>query len=179
METIFVNLERCIGCRQCELACAVEHSKSRDPFRAVFEQPAPSARIFVEAGARPDRGVPVRCRHCDPAPCQTVCPTGAIFRDEVFGLVQLGADKCITCAMCAMVCPFDVVTFHAYANGQPARVVATKCDGCIERRQRGAEPACVEVCKTGALTFGDLNQTIREKRERSSAALITEEVSHG
>ena len=30
MQTVFVNPERCIGCLQCELACAVEHSSGRD-----------------------------------------------------------------------------------------------------------------------------------------------------
>ncbi len=161
MNTIFVNVERCIGCRQCEFACAVEHSKSHDAARAVAESPPPRARIHVEAGPFLNSALPNRCHHCDPAPCQMACPTGAIFGDAAHGLVLVAADKCIACAMCAMVCPFDVVTFHVQQDGLPARVVATKCDGCVDRLRRGLDPACSEACKTGAIVFGELNELVR------------------
>jgi carbon-monoxide dehydrogenase iron sulfur subunit len=158
MQSVFVHMDRCIGCRQCEFACAVEHSASRDPVKAVYEQPLPHARIRVEAGLFQNTSFPNRCRHCDPAPCQLACPTGAVLRDAELGLVQMRTSKCISCAMCAMVCPFDAVTFHPAANG---RVVATKCDGCVDRLRRDEPPACVEACKAGALVYGELNELIR------------------
>jgi Fe-S-cluster-containing dehydrogenase component len=74
--------------------------------------------------------------------------------------------------MCAMVCPFDAVTFHAQANGMPTRIVATKCDGCIERLDAGQEPACVEACKVDALLFGDLNTLIAADRLHVSDAVM-------
>jgi len=174
MKTVFVNPERCIGCRQCEFACAVEHSRSRDPVGAVFEDPLPRARIHVEAGPRFNTSFPNRCRHCNPAPCQQVCPSGAISREAVadLDLVLVDARRCITCAMCAMVCPFDAVTFHAQNGGMPARVVATKCDGCVDRVRRGVEPACTEVCKVDALVFGELNDLVRAGRVRESTAVL-------
>jgi len=173
METLFVKMEHCIGCRQCEFACAVEHSKSRDPMRAVFEEPLPKPRLFVEAGPWLGSSLPNHCHHCDPASCESVCPTGAIRRDARHGVVLADAGRCIACAMCAMVCPFDVISFHPYANGGPARVVAVKCDGCVERREREERPACVEACKTGALQFGEVNQLVaRDRRERSREALV-------
>lgn len=172
MQTVFVNPERCIGCRQCEFACAVEHSESRDPFLALFEDPLPRARIHVEPGPWLNTSFPNRCRHCNPAPCQQVCPTAAISRDAADDLVLIEPRKCITCAMCAMVCPFDVVTFHLQADGAPARVVATKCDGCVDRVRRGEEPACSEVCKVGALVFGDLNELVKTGRLRESNAVL-------
>jgi Fe-S-cluster-containing hydrogenase component 2 len=52
---------------------------------------------------------PVKCRHCDPAPCQQACPTGAIYRDASFDLVLIDAEKCTSCAICAMVGPFDAL----------------------------------------------------------------------
>ena len=197
MQTTFVNLEHCVGCHQCEFACAVEHSLSRDPLRAAFEEPLPKPRIFVEAGRWLNSSLPNRCRHCDPAPCEGVCPTGAIAREPQYGLVLLSAGKCINCAMCAMVCPFDVITFQVQRNGGPSRLVATKCDGCIERRARGGLPACVEACKSGALTFGELNELIHAQRQREpleqealgtvapwrsfgqAATAVAEGVSHG
>jgi Fe-S-cluster-containing dehydrogenase component len=93
-------------------------------------------------------------------------------RDSSHDLVLVDTHKCIACAMCAMVCPFDAVTFHAQANGMPARVVATKCDGCIERLDSGKEPACVEACKVDALLFGDLNTLIAAGRLHASAAVL-------
>ena len=172
MKTVFVNPERCIGCRQCEVACAFEHSESHDPFLAIFEDPLPRPRIHVEAGPWLNTSFPNRCRHCDPAPCHQVCPTAAIYRDDDEGLVLIEPRKCITCAMCAMVCPFDAVTFHVQADGVPARVVAIKCDGCVDRVRRGEEPACSEVCKVDALVFGELNDLVKSGRLRETTAVL-------
>ena len=172
MQTVFINPERCIGCRQCEFACAVAHSQSKDPALALAEDPLPKPRIHVAPGRAYNMSVPTRCRHCDPAPCAQVCPTGAMARDAGHDLVLVDVHKCIACAMCAMVCPFDAVTFHAQANGMPTRIVATKCDGCIERLDAGQEPACVEACKVDALLFGDLNTLIAADRLHVSDAVL-------
>jgi len=177
MKTVFVNPERCIGCRQCEFACAVEHSRSRDPMLALFEDPPPRTRIHVEPGPFFNTSFPARCRHCQPAPCEQVCPTGAIYRDAGRSIVLLNAKKCIDCAMCAMVCPFDALTFHLAANGMPARVVAVKCDGCADRVARGEEPACVEACKVGALVYGELNELVKAGRLRESRAVLAASIS--
>jgi ferredoxin len=53
MRSVFVNPERCIGCRQCEIACAVEHSASLDQSIAFREVPRPRKRVHVEAGPVP------------------------------------------------------------------------------------------------------------------------------
>ncbi len=172
MRTVFVNPERCIGCLQCEFACAVEHSHSRDPMLAFMEQPPPRKRVHVEAGPRADTAFPNRCRHCTPAPCQQVCPTAAIHRDAENDQVLIDDAKCIACAMCAMVCPFDVLTFYALADGAAGRIVAVKCDGCIERLRHDQIPACVEVCKVGALVFGDPNEIARAGRQRETSAVL-------
>src|SRR5512135_867521 len=171
MKTVFVNPELCIGCRQCEFACAVEHSHSRNPILAMFEDPSPRPRIHVEPGPTYNLSFPNKCRHCNPAPCQQVCPTAAISRDVQQDLVLINQHKCIACAMCAMVCPFDVLTYHAQANGM-LRVVALKCDGCLERVQRDEVPACVETCKVGALVYGELNELVKAGRLRETRAVL-------
>ena len=172
MRTVFVNPERCIGCRQCEFACAVEHSQSKDPVGAIFERPAPHTRIHVEAGLTPNSAFPNRCRHCQPAPCLQVCPTTAIHRDPLEGVVLVDGGKCIACAMCAIVCPFDAVTFHEQGNGMPIKLAALKCDGCVERVMAGKIPACAEACKTGALVYGELNELIAAGRASEGSALL-------
>jgi len=172
MKTVFVNPERCIGCRQCEFACALEHSRSRVPALAVFEDPPPRTRVHVEPGYAFNSSFPNRCRHCNPAPCQQVCPTAAIFRDREHDLVLVEPAKCIACAMCAMVCPFDVLTYYPLSDGAAARVVAVKCDGCIDRVRRGEIPACAEACKVGALVYGELNDLVREGRLREARTVL-------
>jgi carbon-monoxide dehydrogenase iron sulfur subunit len=173
VRTVFVNPERCIGCLQCELACAVEHSSSQDETVAFLETPVPRKRVHVEAGPVVTFSFPNRCRHCDPAPCLQVCPTGAIIRDDEHGLVLVEPKRCIGCAMCAAVCPFDVLTFHPLADGPgPDIAVAVKCDGCIERMRRGETPACAEVCKVDALVFGELNELMTAGRLRETGAVL-------
>jgi carbon-monoxide dehydrogenase iron sulfur subunit len=55
----------------------------------------------------------------------------------------------------------------------PARVVALKCDGCIERTTAGRLPACVEACKTGGLVYGELNELIAEGRAQEASVVLT------
>ena len=173
MKTVLVDPERCIGCRQCEFACAVEASQSRDPIAALFERPPPHTRIHVEAGPTLNTSYPNRCRHCDPAPCLQVCPTGAISRDADEDLVLVDQSRCIACAMCAIVCPFDAVTFHPAAESSNGHPVATKCDGCAHLVKQGLEPACVAVCKVDALVFGEVNDLVAEGRAGDAARALS------
>lgn len=171
MKTVFVHPERCIGCRQCEFACAVEHSQTRDPYRAHLESPLPRSRIHVEPGISLNTAFPNKCRHCNPAPCMLVCPTGAISRVHEGEIVAIDGRRCIACAMCALVCPFDAITYHRTWEIRLDRDVALKCDHCIERRRQGRVPACVEACKVRALEFGEVNELIRASRTRLSEAV--------
>jgi carbon-monoxide dehydrogenase iron sulfur subunit len=63
-----------------------------------------------------------------------------------------------------MVCPFDVITFYPSYKAKLDKPVAIKCDHCIERQRRGQIPACVEVCKVGALVSGDINELVKTAR---------------
>ncbi|MBM4431217.1 MAG: 4Fe-4S ferredoxin [Chloroflexi bacterium] len=162
MKTVFVNPERCVGCKQCQIACAVEHSKSKSLFQAIAETPRPQPRIRVAPGLHLSVSFPNKCRHCNPAPCMTVCPTGAISRDAATETVIVDGYKCITCAMCAMVCPFDVLTFYPSPTVQLDKTVALKCDNCVDRQRLAGIPACVETCKVGALVFGEINELVKD-----------------
>jgi carbon-monoxide dehydrogenase iron sulfur subunit len=169
MKTVFVNPERCIGCMQCESACAVAHSQTKNLFLAVFETPPPKPRIHAEPGLTMNTSFPNKCRHCNPAPCMAVCPSAAIQRPVDFpDIVTIDAHKCIACGMCAMVCPFDVITYFPLAAAPERTVVAVKCDHCIERQRQGKIPACVEACKVEALEFGEINELVKAARTRYS-----------
>ena len=173
MKKVVVHPERCVGCMQCMVACAVAHSKSGTLFGALMEEPRPRPRIHVGAGPA-NEGFPNRCRHCEPAPCIMACLPGAIYRVKETGTVMIEADKCINCASCAMACPFGVLRYHPELHAPPGRTVAVKCDNCAQRTAVGLLPACVEICKSGALTYEEPDQALKRKTDEVSRSVWSE-----
>jgi anaerobic carbon-monoxide dehydrogenase iron sulfur subunit len=167
MKTVIIRPERCVGCLQCRLACAVEHSASKSLYAAISETTRPQARLRIYPGRR-GLAFPNKCRHCDPAPCQEVCIAGAIKRDASRGTVDIDPQRCISCAMCAMACPFGVLTYAPLVAAPDKPAVALKCDQCPAREKVGQTPACVTACKVGALTYGDW-PTAQEDKGRAIA----------
>ena len=155
---VLIDPSRCVGCRSCEIACAVEHSQSKDIYVAVKEYPPPKPRIRVTFIWRVGLPAPLNCRHCEQAPCVEVCPTRALYRDED-GAVLLNTMKCIGCLMCGVACPFGVPELDRYNK------IMSKCDLCESRRKEGKVPACVEACPTGALRYGKVSEVMMERRE--------------
>ena len=172
MKQVLVHPERCVGCMQCMIACATAHSQAKSTFAATLEDPRPRPRIHVGAGLY-NQGFPNRCRHCDPAPCLGACLPGAIFRDPASGTVLINPDRCINCGSCAMACPFGVLRFHQDRVAPPGKTVAVKCDNCDERRSRGLIPACVEVCKSGALTYEETDQAQKRRTDQVSLSVTS------
>jgi carbon-monoxide dehydrogenase iron sulfur subunit len=143
VKEIFVRIDRCTGCRSCEIACAVEHSASKALFAAISETPVPRRRLYIEAAE--DYNIPLLCRHCEDAPCVQSCVTGALSQDALTRVVSHDTEKCIGCWMCTMVCPYGVI------GRKKEQRVAVKCDRCPDRD----EPACVGACPTQALVFAE------------------------
>jgi anaerobic dimethyl sulfoxide reductase subunit B (iron-sulfur subunit) len=83
------------------------------------------------------------CRQCDAPDCLSVCPTGAMRRDER-GVVVLIEDECTLCGACAASCPYEAI-FYNDARGR-----YLKCDLCADREEG---PLCVELCPVGALAL--------------------------
>ncbi len=173
MKEVIVHPERCLGCMQCMLACATAHSKSQTLFSAAGETPLPKPRVHVGVGTF-EEGFPNRCRHCNPAPCMMACLPGAIYRDTATNTVLIDPGICINCASCAMACPYGVIRYHEDPAAPLNKVVAVKCDNCIERRQKGMIPACVEVCKTGALTFEEPAAAMKRKTDEVAQSLSSD-----
>lgn len=160
---IFVHLDRCVGCKTCEIACAVEHSKSKELFAAIAEHPAPRHRMWVE-WVEPKHKVAVLCRHCEDAPCMHACISGAIHRTDQ-GVVITDADRCIGCWTCVMVCPYGVIGRHMETRK------SYRCDRCPDREQ----PACVSSCPTGALEYRSVEQFSARARKAAAAELLAGE----
>jgi carbon-monoxide dehydrogenase iron sulfur subunit len=161
---IIVEIEKCLACKSCEIACAVAHSRSKVLEEAAQEQPKPQRRVTVQAAG--EFAVPLQCRHCEDAPCIAVCPTGAIHREDANGPVLIEQDKCIGCKYCLVVCPFGVIELSRDGKAM------VKCDLCFERAKAGQEPACVEACPTKALKFGSEKDLAARRRQRAAQDLV-------
>ncbi len=153
MQTVFVHPGKCVGCRHCEVACVLEHSRHSDILFYALGEKDSQPRLKVQTGVD-FIPFPNRCRHCRPAPCEQACPSGAIYRDQDTDAVLLDPKRCISCWMCVMLCPFCSMAIEesAKTKGQQR---ALKCDACLNRLQEHEKPACVLACKTGALEFGE------------------------
>lgn len=167
MKRIYVRPELCTGCKSCEVACAVEHSKSKSLIGAMMEPNAPRARLYIEAVEKSSyefEKVPMTCRHCDPAPCIAACIPQVMHRSPKDAVTNVGGPNvCIACGMCVMMCPFGMIT---RAKSPEGKVMALKCDLCPDL----SVPACVSACPTGALVFAEGDDFASSKRKRVSAA---------
>ena len=117
------------------------------------------------------------CNHCEDPPCVEACPTGASFKWEEDGIVDIDHDLCVGCRSCMMACPYTNRYFndqppHYFAQGmtpyEEARTerhqqnVVMKCNFCRDRVRAGKPPACVANCPTIARYFGDLDDPLSE-----------------
>ncbi|MBU7005374.1 4Fe-4S dicluster domain-containing protein [Phosphitispora fastidiosa] len=154
MKQVMIDISRCLGCKSCELACAVAHSESKSLVGALFEGEKPKRRVCVETGDKIT--FPLQCRHCEDARCIDACMSGAMFRDAETQTVQVNPDRCVGCWMCVMVCPFGAILQQREEN------TAIKCDRCINEDV----PACVQACPTKAIKFIEIDAFSRDKRNQ-------------
>ncbi|MEO5365815.1 MAG: 4Fe-4S dicluster domain-containing protein [Magnetococcus sp. WYHC-3] len=105
-----IDTERCMGCRSCVAACAMENHGTLDsPWNAMMEW---------ETGTYPHVGrnfVTMNCMHCEHPACKAACDAigvKAISKNE-FGVVLIDYSKCVGCKYCLAVCPYGVPQFNA------------------------------------------------------------------
>ncbi len=143
---MLIDADKCFNCKACMVACQAENDVPLGKHRNWIKENG-------VRGTYPNLGLdfePAQCMHCENAPCEKVCPTGATFINPD-GIVLIDYEKCIGCRYCMMACPYDA----RYVDEE--RGVVDKCTFCIQRIYGGRDPACVETCPAKARIFGDLN----------------------
>ena len=159
-DVLIIDESLCVGCDNCEKACAETHGGI--------------SRLDRKAGATyANVHVPISCRHCEQPHCMKDCPPNAIRRSPT-GEVYIN-DSCIGCGNCQKNCPYGVIRmvyeapkkpslwswlltgagpgmgeerdYHPSDAAKAKGKKAVKCDACISVTHG---PACVKACPTGA-----------------------------
>ena len=129
-KALYIDYQKCTGCRTCELVCAVQHDGCSNPVRS---------RIKIVKWEAQGLYIPMSCQQCQDAPCLNICPVKAISKDDGMGRVMVDYDVCIGCRSCVAICPFGAMSYNVIDK----RVF--KCDLC------DGDPQCVRFCDVKAV----------------------------
>ena len=141
MKQLYYKVDKCLGCKSCEIACAVAHSISDELFKALKEEilSLPRKKVLPSKG----KNYPVSCRHCKEPKCVDACMAYALTYDKEKGMVLHNEERCVGCWMCVMACPYGAIRPNIKAK------IPVRCDKCKDKD----EPACVKACPTGAIIW--------------------------
>lgn len=186
---VIADPKKCIGCGTCMAACSDVHKKE-----GLQSHP----RLTVVK--HQDATVPVMCRHCEDAPCATVCPVQAITKED--DRVLINETLCVGCTLCAVACPFGAIAFDgsrpvAMANSYDTYIPSTprSSNPCTSSPQtfghdilvwepgvksiavkcdlcgfRENGPACAEVCPTDAIVMVTDNEVVDSRSQKREMA---------
>lgn len=150
-----IDLNRCMGCQSCVIACKAQNNTVSDGF---------STRIVSnEIGNldEPRRSfIPVLCNQCENPACEKACPVNALIKLPngvvVADWEKCDPDKCKPISngigACVAACPYNANFLDSRYGDK-----VDKCDFCLSRVEKGLDPACVESCSSKARLFGDMN----------------------
>jgi len=145
---LLIDLQRCVGCMSCTVACKQEHSVPPDIFWSKVETLGP-------VGTFPDNlslyYLPHACMFCEKPLCISACPTGASYM-RADGLVLVDPEICLGCDYCVTACPYNARSIDPSTN------LAVKCNMCVDLIDAGERPSCVKHCMAYARLYGDMDE---------------------
>ncbi|WP_300458371.1 4Fe-4S dicluster domain-containing protein [Desulfobacula sp.] len=148
---ILLDATICTGCNSCTYKCIQENRFHAQASQGLF-------RTVVEIK---DEGIRhYRCMICKDPACVEACPEGALTQSE-YGSVLYDANACVGCEACVDACPFGVPQYD------PMTQKIVRCNMCAHRVKDGGLPACVEVCPSDALCFGEYNAIVALAKKRT------------
>jgi molybdopterin-containing oxidoreductase family iron-sulfur binding subunit len=149
-----VDLDKCIGCGACAVACYAENNIGIVGVDRIIEGREMSwlrvERYLDSKNGKRIIFLPMMCQHCDNAPCESVCPVYAPHHSKE-GLNNQIYNRCIGTRFCAQNCPYKVRRFNWFTWEWPesldlqlnpnvtvrSKGVMEKCSFCIQRIKAG------------------------------------------
>lgn len=164
-----IDVAKCNGCYSCVLACKDEHCEHDYPGYAA---PQPMTGQFWLNLIEKERGTypkvklsytPITCMQCKNAPCITAAKNNAVYRRDD-GIVIIDPEKAAGQKQIVSACPYRVIFWNAEKD------IPQKCTMCAHLLDKGwKRPRCVEMCPTGALTFGDPEELKKDISKKNAS----------
>ena len=157
MKAIIVDLARCNGCHNCQIACKDEHCGA--DWSPVAKAQPQTGQFWCKVNEKERGRVPVVrvdytptfCGHCDNCPLIEMAPDAVYRRED--GMVVIDPEKAQGRKDLVDACPLHMVFWNAELE------LPQKCTGCAHLLDDGwKEPRCVDACGTDALRFGDVEE---------------------
>lgn len=149
-----IDVARCSGCYNCQFACKDEHC-GNEWMPYAKEQPL-TGQFWLRmeehvCGTRPKVKMfymPLMCGHCEDPACLKAAENGAVYK-RADGLVIIDPAKASGQKQIVEACPYGMIYWNEELS------IPQKCTGCAHLLEDGLRPRCVDVCRTGALRFGE------------------------
>ena len=154
-----IDTKKCVGCSDCVVACQTENNIPIGYSRDWITETVGGIYRGLHLEIRSER-----CNHCANTPCVRTCPTGASHIIQG-GIVKVTHEECIGCGACIQSCPYDAR--YSHPDGW-----VDKCTFCDHRVKNGQDPACVSVCPTYCMYFGDMDDPNSEISKIVSARKV-------
>lgn len=144
IKRIFVDFEKCQGCKNCSAACMQAHRKDEGDIYTLDMTDVENEPRHAIVQDHNGRYLPMFCRHCDEPPCVLACTTGSLIKDEQTNHILYDETKCDSCFMCVMECSYGILK-----PDQKTKTKLVRCDFCMKDGEE--DPNCVKMCPSGAI----------------------------
>jgi molybdopterin-containing oxidoreductase family iron-sulfur binding subunit len=181
-----VDLNACIGCNACVVACQAENNiPVVGKQQVIHEREMHWLRIDRYYEGNPDAPAsffqPMLCMHCEQAPCEVVCPVGATVHDSE-GLNVMVYNRCVGTRFCSNNCPYKVRRFNYFAFASEEQRSPQSYNPDVTVRGRGVMEKCTFCLQRIAeerIAADRDNRPVGEVRTACQAACPTQAFTFG